>query len=79
MKANMNGAMGAAAYDLLDAIRSAHTGKRCVLQEIAAMPAKCRASRNGRLPVANELAWLHIRLTPLAMIRTEFGHLMNPS
>jgi hypothetical protein len=41
MKANMYGAMRAAAYDLLDAIRSAHTGLRCVPPEIAAMPTKC--------------------------------------
>ena len=41
MKANMYGEMTAAAYDLLDAIRSALTGKRCVPPDIAAMPKKC--------------------------------------
>jgi len=41
MKARMYGEMRAAAYDLLDAIRSAHTGKRCVPPDIAAMPMKC--------------------------------------
>jgi len=40
MKTNMYGEMRAAGYDLLDAIRSAHTGKKCVPPEIAAMPTK---------------------------------------
>jgi hypothetical protein len=50
MKANMYGEMRAAAYDLLDAIRSAHPGKRCVPPDIAAMPTKC--PRQPKWPAA---------------------------